>query len=182
MSESTSQAGRMHTGREYVHNPNSRLRNIMNEKRTKLFYNRPFIHGRLPKFILMWGFGMCFWSSYYIRVKYQWMQHSATVTSKCLKKTVPFVQAMEDIRFNAISERNFMILKAICDSENPAYFEALRKRFNQEDFFQSYSKGSTNRDGDDGRFTTSRWWDMNTYRKPEDENYLVGFQEQSNYS
>ena len=43
------------------------------------------------------------------------------------------MQAMEDIKFLAIQERNFMILKAVCDSENPELFDLYRSRYNQED-------------------------------------------------
>ena len=166
-------------GSPFPHNPNSRIRNISEEKRSKLFYDRPFIHGRLPKFILLWAFTMGFWASYYLKIKYHFQQYNATVTKRCLRKTVPFVQAMEDIRFIAVSERNYMILKAICDSENPELFEAYRSRYNQEDFFLSYIRGSTAKNYYDGRYGSSRWWDIHTYRKPEDERYLVGFQEQS---
>jgi hypothetical protein len=41
---------------------------------------------------------------------------------------------MEDIRFVAIQERNFMILKAICDFEDPRLFDLFRARYTQEDF------------------------------------------------
>ena len=41
---------------------------------------------------------------------------------------------MEDVRFVAIQERNYMILKAVCDISNPQYFDLLRNRYNQEDF------------------------------------------------
>lgn len=55
-------------------------------------------------------------------------------TRRALRKTLPFVQAMEDIRFIAIQERNYMILKSICDATDPRYFELFRSRYNQEDF------------------------------------------------
>ena len=40
---------------------------------------------------------------------------------------------MEDIRFVAIQEKNYMIIKAICDIEDPSMFEVVRTRYNQED-------------------------------------------------
>ena len=147
-----------------------------------MFYDRPFIHGRLPKFVLLWTLTMSFWAAYYIRIKNQFMQHNADVTKKILRKTVPFVQAMEDIRFNALSERQYMILKAVTDSEDPEYFEGLRKRYHQEDIFVSYTRGVSNKSGYEGRSYTERFWDFHDYRRPEDETGLVGYQEQSNYS
>ena len=161
------------------HNPNSRTRHFTEEQRSRLFYDRPFIYGRLPKWILIYCASMMFWSSYYSCLKKEFAQHSAGITKQCLRKTVPFVQAMEDIRFIAVQERNYMILKAICDSENPELFDLYRTRYNQEDFFETFVQGSSGRNGYDGSYGTSRWWDVNTNRKPEDEKYLVGFQEQS---
>ena len=35
-----------------------------------------------------------------------------------------------------------MILKALCDSENPELFEIMRNRYNQEDIFISFYKGA----------------------------------------
>ena len=116
-----------------------------------------------------------------MKTKMEFMTYTATLTKKALRKTLPFVQAMEDIRFNAVSERNFMILKAIWDSENPEMFELYRARYNQEDFFASYLRGSLTKNYYDGRYGSSRWWDIHTQRKPEDEKYLVGFQEQSTH-
>eukprot|EP00345_Euplotes_harpa_P011071 CAMPEP_0168344376 /NCGR_PEP_ID=MMETSP0213-20121227/16778_1 /TAXON_ID=151035 /ORGANISM="Euplotes harpa, Strain FSP1.4" /LENGTH=125 /DNA_ID=CAMNT_0008352103 /DNA_START=198 /DNA_END=575 /DNA_ORIENTATION=+ len=122
---------------------------------------------------------MAFWSAYYIKTKHEFQSYAATVTLRCLRKTVPFVQAMEDIRFNAVSERNYMILKAICDSENPETFQLYRARYNQEDFFVSYIRGTLTKNYYDGRYGTQRWFDVYSNRKPEDEKYLVGYDEQS---
>ena len=41
---------------------------------------------------------------------------------------------MEDIKFIALEQRNYMILKVICDySGNEGTFEFLRNRYNQDD-------------------------------------------------
>ena len=50
-------------------------------------------------------------------------------------KILPFAAAMEDLRFTAIEQRNYMINKAIADQYSPALFEHMRKRFHQEDIF-----------------------------------------------
>lgn len=69
-----------------------------------------------------------------------------------------------------------MILKAICDYYDPRYFEFYRKRYNQDDIFVSYQNGSKN--GYDGRFGgMGRYWSIKSYRRPEDEEGLVGFNE-----
>jgi hypothetical protein len=46
---------------------------------------------------------------------------------------VPFVQAMEDIRYTAIEQKRFIVLKAITETINPAVFENVRRRYHQED-------------------------------------------------
>ena len=88
---------------------------------------------------------------------------------------------MEDIRYVALEQRNYMILKAICDAKDPRHFEFMRKRWNQDDMFMKIVKGSTLRMGYDGRFGQSRYWNVKTQRRPEDEEGLVGFQEVSHY-
>ena len=37
------------------------------------------------------------------------------------------------------------------------------------------------KNGYDGRFAVSRFWNVKAFRRPEDEDGLVGFQEQSHY-
>ena len=48
------------------HSPMWKNRHYDEEKRSKLFYDKPFIWGRLPKFIIAWALGMTFWSGYYM--------------------------------------------------------------------------------------------------------------------
>ena len=74
-----------------------------------------------------------------------------------------------------------MILKAICDYEDPRLFELFRSRYNQEDFFLSYYRGATMKHYYDGRVTTGRFYQMKAARRPDDENGLFGFQEVSHY-
>jgi hypothetical protein len=49
------------------------------------------------------------------------------------KIILPFVQAMEDIRYTALEQKNYIILKAMAENIHPAVFENVRKRFHQED-------------------------------------------------
>ena len=107
--------------------------------------------------------------------------HQQDTTKKAFRKVVPFVQAMEDVRYVALQQRNYMILKAICDSKDSRHLEFLRKRWNADDVFITAVKGASLRSGYDGRFGTSRYWNIKSNRKPEDEEGLVGFQEVSHY-
>ena len=52
-----------------------------------------------------------------------------TPESSGLAGLIRTVQAMEDVRFCAIQERNYMLLKAVCDSDGPEMFEAYRQRY-----------------------------------------------------
>ena len=74
-----------------------------------------------------------------------------------------------------------MILKAVCESESPALFEIYRNRYNQEDIFVSFYRGSNNKVGQDGRFGTEWFFYIKTWRWPEEENGLVNKQEVSHY-
>ena len=103
--------------------------------------------------------------------------HLQEETKKAYRRTLPFVQAMEDLRFIAIQERNFMILKAVCDHNEPEMFDLFRSRYSQEDHFLSYSRGSTMKGWYDGRYGGERFFDLKANRRPEDERGLLGFQE-----
>ena len=116
-----------------AHSPMFRNRRFNEERRTRLFSDRPFIFGRFPKYLIAWCFCMQFWCGYYLYYKHSLDNHLHDKTRKANRRTLPFVQAMEDIRYIAVQERNYMILKAICDREDPRLFELFRSRFNQED-------------------------------------------------
>ena len=77
-------------------------RHFNEERRSRIFDDRPFIYGRLPKLLLAWMFGMNFWAGYYIYHKHSLTAHLQEKTKKAYRKTVPFVQAMEDIRYVAL--------------------------------------------------------------------------------
>lgn len=160
-----------------------RNRNFSDERRTNLFSERPFIYGRLPKYLLCFMFCMNLWSGYYLHHRQGNSIHNRDKTKRCYRKVIPFVQAMEDIKYVSLEQRNYMILKAICDYNGDSQtFDFLRTRYYQNDQFNYAVKGYTLRQGIDGRFGTARYQNIKVWRKPEDEDGLVGFQEVSKYS
>ena len=74
-----------------------------------------------------------------------------------------------------------MILRAVCDYADPRAFEFFRSRYNSEDHFVSYYRGSTMRNHYDGRYGSNRYQHMKGRRVPEDNRGLVGSQEVSMY-
>ena len=112
------------------HSPMFKNRNFSEERRSRIFDDRPFMYGRLPKLLLAWMFCMNFWAGYYIYHRHSLTVHLQDKTKRAFRRTLPFIQAMEDVRYVALQERNYMILKAICDYKDPRYFEFLRKRYN----------------------------------------------------
>ena len=88
---------------------------------------------------------------------------------------------MEDVRYCAIQERNYMILRAICDYSDPAKWDLYRSRYNQEDHYVSYYRGTSMRNHYDGRFGSSRYMHLKANRRPEDERGLVSLQEVTTY-
>ena len=93
------------------------------------------------------------------------------------------MQAMEDVRYVALDERNYMILKAVCDyAGDEKTFDFMRNRYYQNDEFNYFTKGYSLRSGIDGRFGSSRYQNIKTWKKPEDDDGLVGFQEVSKYT
>ena len=48
-------------------------------------------------------------------------------------RILPFNQAMEDVRYTALEQRNYMIIKSVSDAYNENAFEEIRWRYHQED-------------------------------------------------
>ena len=114
-----------------AHSPMFKNRNFSEERRSRIFDDRPFMYGRLPKLVLVWMFSMQIWAGFYLYHKHHqaiWLQEK---TKKAFRRTIPFVQAMEDVKYVALQERNYMILKAICDYKDPAYFKLFQKRWHK---------------------------------------------------
>ena len=49
-----------------AHSPMFKNRHFNEERRSKLFSDRPFIWGRFPKYIIAFALSMNFWAGYYI--------------------------------------------------------------------------------------------------------------------
>jgi hypothetical protein len=50
-----------------------------------------------------------------------------------MMRILPFNQAMEDVRFTALEQRNYLIIKSLADSIHEGMFENIRWRYHQED-------------------------------------------------
>ena len=79
-----------------------RNRHFSEERRSKLFYEMPDIWGRSSKFIIFLVVSMNFWAGYYIYHKSALAMHLQEETKKAYRRTLPFVQAMEDVRYLAV--------------------------------------------------------------------------------
>ena len=85
-----------------AHSPMFRNRHYNEEGRSKLFHEMPDIWGRYAKFAIFWVVSMNFWAGYYIYHKHSLAMHLQEETKRCFRRTLPFVQAMEDVRYLAV--------------------------------------------------------------------------------
>jgi len=53
-----------------AHSPMFKNRHFSEEKRSRLFTDRPFVWGRYPKYLLLWAFSMQMWAGYYLYQKH----------------------------------------------------------------------------------------------------------------
>ena len=58
-----------------AHSPMFKNRNFNEERRSRIFDEKPFIYGRFPKLLLAWMFCMNFWAGYYLYHKHALTQH-----------------------------------------------------------------------------------------------------------
>lgn len=50
-----------------------------------------------------------------------------------MRRIIPFAQGVENLRYEALQRRNYMITKSVMDSEEPGLFEKMRSPYHQED-------------------------------------------------
>jgi len=62
--------------------------------------------------------------------KFRWARQQ---DKKIFRQIMPFVQAMENLRYTALDQKNYMYLKAVSDNIGPNVLENVRWRFHQED-------------------------------------------------
>lgn len=116
-----------------AHSPLQHSRHRVEELRSKIFFDHPPIPNRIPKFILLFFITAVFSTG----VRDRYLRRNKKFTKEqernIFRLILPFVQAMEDLRFTAIEQKNYMITKAISDTIHPGVFEHVRRRFHQED-------------------------------------------------
>jgi hypothetical protein len=116
-----------------AHSPLQMSRHKADELRSKLFFQTPPIPNRIPKFVLAWFFAAVVSTGMRDKQRRRYHKFAREQDRYMLRTILPFVQAMEDIRYTAIEQKNFIVLKAIADTINPAVFENVRRRYHQED-------------------------------------------------
>lgn len=60
-------------------------------------------------------FSMNLWSGYYLHHRQSNSIINRDKTKRHFRRVIPFIQAMEDVKYVALEKRNYMILKAVCD-------------------------------------------------------------------
>jgi hypothetical protein len=116
-----------------AHSPLQHSRFKVEEFRSKIFFEHPPIPNRIPKFILLFCIVATFSCGVRDKVARRNKLFVKEEERRLFRLIVPFVQAMEDVRFTAIEQQNYMISKAISDATQPGYFENIRWRYHQED-------------------------------------------------
>ena len=116
-----------------AHSPLQHSRHKVEELRSKIFFDHPPIPNRIPKFILLFFITAVFSTGVRDRFMRRNKKFVKEQERNIFRLILPFVQAMEDVRFTAIEQKNYMITKAISDTVHPGVFEHIRWRYHQED-------------------------------------------------
>jgi len=116
-----------------AHSPLQHSRYKLEELRSKIFFEHPPIPNRIPKFFMIFFIMATFGTGVRDKVRRRNKKFTKEEDRKLFRLIVPFVQAMEDVRFTALDQKNYMIIKAVSDAVQPGHFENIRWRFHQED-------------------------------------------------
>lgn len=118
-----------------AHSPLHISRGKIEEHKSRLFYDSPPVPNRLPKYVFLFVILSTMYSGYKIKQRFRQKMYILEKDKEMNEYLLPFVQAMEDIRFTADEQRNYMIHKAVADQYSPALFDHMRKRYYQDDIF-----------------------------------------------
>lgn len=103
------------------------------EKRSELFPERLAIPGRRAKYVFAFGImvNMIGWKNWLdIHRTFRWQDEHHR---KVQRKAVPFLQAMEDIRYVALEDRAHILIDELFSSESEEYRESLKSPYFQKD-------------------------------------------------
>lgn len=118
-----------------AHSPNNISRGRTEELKSKLFYDSPTVPNRVPKYVFFITIILTMTTSFIESSKRHANNFDNEIEKREVSKIAPFVQAMEDLRFTANEQRQYMINKAIADKYSPGLFKHLRQRYYCEDIF-----------------------------------------------
>lgn len=116
-----------------AHSPLQQSRHKIEEMRSKIFFEHPPIPNRIPKFIMLFFIMSTFGCGIRDKVARRNKKFVREEERKLYRHILPFVQAMEDVRFTALEQKTYMVNKAISDATQPGHFENIRWRYHQED-------------------------------------------------
>jgi hypothetical protein len=116
-----------------AHSPIQISRHGVEELRPKIFFNHPPIPNRIAKFSILFCLIMTFSTGVRDKIRRRNKRYVREQERKLFRVILPFIQAMEDVRFTALDMKNYMVIKALSDNLNPAFFPYIRQRFHQED-------------------------------------------------
>lgn len=118
-----------------AHSPLHISRGKIEEHKSRLFFDSPPVPNRIPKYFFLFSVVTSLLVGYKTKQTYRQKMFLYEKDKEMYEYLVPFIQAMEDVRFTANEQRSYMINKAVADQYSPALFDHMRKRFYQEDVF-----------------------------------------------
>mmetsp|Transcript_31467 Transcript_31467/g.35777 ORF Transcript_31467/g.35777 Transcript_31467/m.35777 type:complete len:181 (-) Transcript_31467:192-734(-) len=117
-----------------AHSPQHKARNQMGERRSVLFPFRNAIPFRKYKLWMMVSLTSLFWGTYYITDARKERMKTNEQRTKLERRTLPFLQALEDIQWVAIDKRNDLVCQELFKDDLEEY-QYLKKRFHQDDMW-----------------------------------------------
>jgi hypothetical protein len=117
------------------HSPLLLSRGKIEEHKSRLFFESPPVPNRFPKYFYVYFCIAAFFFGMYEKKRRVQKQYFYEMEKDMHLKVAPFIQAMENLRYTAVEQRNYMIQKAVCDQYSPALFELMRKRYHNDDIF-----------------------------------------------
>jgi len=115
--------------------------NILNteERRSRLFPDKRRIPGRKAKCLLVVGMLLQIWGIRKIVEIRRFFRKRDMEIKKQQRKTAPFFQAMADLRYCSLKERNDILMNELFAHKGQDYIKRITQRFNQTDIWAPFA-------------------------------------------
>ncbi|KRX06912.1 hypothetical protein PPERSA_07075 [Pseudocohnilembus persalinus] len=123
---------------DQAHSPLHKAIFNMEEKRSQLFLDRRRIPGRKAKLLVALGILCQFWGMQQLTEVKNFQKNRDKEMQKLQRKSAPFLQAQNDLRFLALEDKKDLLIQELFDGKPQSYIDSITERYHQKDVWAPF--------------------------------------------